>query len=152
MRRLFPLLFVIGCVSDNGEPPDPNPPGGSCSCDIDFSCSSGCACDTECNDGPGDSPNSADAGSEFDSCSCTASPGAPAGTVTRCSGTSDGCEGFGLPGELACYASSSSGQGNCRFPCSAFQEGTQGDCPSGYTCVPTVEVDAAGNPWHICSF
>lgn len=136
---------MIDCLSMAGG-------GGTCTCDTDFDCTAGCGCDPECSGGEdAGTGGGADDGIAGDPCTCDAIPTAPAEEGVVCSGTSDGCMGYGLSGELACLAQAMSGYGACVYRCSPSEVGTQGSCPDGYYCNDAPFVDATGTPWPICT-
>lgn len=89
-----------------------------------------------------------DDGDQGDACACSAEPAADPGTYKVCSGTGDGCIGFGLTGQLRCLARNSDGVGTCEFMCSMADEGVRGSCPINQLCrqdVPSISGD-----WYRC--
>ena len=112
-------------------------------------CPGGCPVNQSCildecvdNNNGGD-----DNGEEGDTCSCDGT--GVENTYVQCSGTSDGCTGFGGTGQLSCLGGET-GSGTCNYFCSSSDEGTQGSCPSGYTCSNSGLESVAGGQWYLC--
>jgi hypothetical protein len=95
-------------------------------------------------------PPPTDNGSFGASCQCTATPTAGVQAGILCSGTEDGCAGVGFSGDLSCMAQRQTGSGTCTFRCTASQYGTQGSCPSGYTCFTSQYTDSSGAYFPVC--
>ena len=98
----------------------------------------------ECVDNGG---GGSDNGEYGDACACEGT-GVP-NTYVQCSGTSDGCTGFGGSGALSCLAGEN-GAGTCSYSCSASEEFTQGSCPSGFSCANSGLESTAGGTWYLC--
>ncbi len=101
---------------------------------------------------PFDAGGSTDNSGEGGSCSCDeTNPSQDVNLAKSCSGTEDGCQGFGGSGQLRCLHQIQSGVGICHYFCSQSELGTQGSCPSGYTCSSSHLQDIAGNNWSVCN-
>jgi len=100
---------------------------------------------------PFDAGGSTDNGGEGDRCTCSGTDSSQDQTLGKaCSGTEDGCEGFGGSGQLRCLMQVQSGIGICEYFCSASEAGMRGSCPGGYTCGASHLVDVTGDNWSIC--